>query len=317
MSDNFTSDHVEDESQTSIDGFDHFTIIANGVQFSLIGLGPQDGELALCLHGFPDTAYTWRYLLGPLAKAGYRAVAPFQRGYWPTSTPPGSSFQTGALVADACAIASQLSPGNQGVIIGHDWGAFSAYGAAAYQPGAWRRVVTCAVPPVAAMASAFFSVDQLKRSWYMFFFQVPLAEAAIMMNDLALIERLWNDWSPGYNATDDLIHVKRALRNEDNLSSAIGYYRAMFDSTRHDDSLAQYQAAVMAPTPQPLLYMHGRNDGCLDVELALAAKTYLNAESKMHIVEDAGHFMNVEQPEEFNARVLEFLGPAQPKIPAT
>jgi pimeloyl-ACP methyl ester carboxylesterase len=297
-----------------IDQFELKTILVNQVEFSLIEMGPSSGELALCLHGFPDTAFTWRYLLPELASQGYRAVAPFQRGYWPTKAPENASYQTGALVKDACSLHDYLSPGKKGVIIGHDWGAFAAYGACAWRPEAWRKAVTCAVPPVAAMANAFFSFEQLKRSWYMFFFQVPLAEAAFSMNDLEMIAKLWADWSPGYDASQDLVHVKNALRNDENLSSALGYYRAMFDPSKHDASLSQEQSAVMMPTPQPLLYIHGRDDGCLSVDLAKSAQSYLTGESQMHIIEGAGHFMNVEKPQEFNAKVLEFLGPAQPGV---
>lgn len=273
-------------------------ITANGIEFAYIEDGPEEGPLALCLHGFPDSARTWRYLLPALAAAGFHAVAPWLRGYAPTQVPPDGRYQTGALVADACALHDALEADGRAVLVGHDWGAMAVYGAAAHQPDRWSKVVAAAVPPPAQMGTAFFSYDQLRRSWYMFFFQSPLADMAVPMNDLAFIDRLWADWSPGYDAAEDLVQVKDALRPPENLAAAIGYYRAMFDPTRHVPELAAAQAATSLPTSQPLLYLHGAQDGCLGVDLAGPDAT---------IIDGAGHFLQVEQPEEFNRIVVDFL----------
>lgn len=78
--------------------------------------------MALCVHGFPDSAHTWRYLLPALAQAGYRAVAPFTRGYAPTSIAPDNCYQAGALAADVSALHQALGGTHDAVLIGHDWG---------------------------------------------------------------------------------------------------------------------------------------------------------------------------------------------------
>src|ERR1700704_5760029 len=101
---------------------------ANGVEFAVLEAG--SGPLALCLHGFPDSAHTWRYLLPALAGAGFHAVAPFMRGYAPTGIPADGCFQLGALIADATALHDALGGDGQAVLIGSDWGAETAYGAA-------------------------------------------------------------------------------------------------------------------------------------------------------------------------------------------
>ena len=121
------------------------SVAANGVDVTYFECG--DGPLALCLHGFPDSAHTWRHLLPALAAAGFRAVAPFTRGYAPTSVPDDGLFQTGALSADANAIHEALAGDADAVLVGHDWGAPTVYGAAAVAPDRWRRVVGLAVPP--------------------------------------------------------------------------------------------------------------------------------------------------------------------------
>src|SRR5580704_8368188 len=143
------------------------TVAANGVSFAVLESGPQDRPLALCLHGYPDTAWTWRHLMPALVDDGWRAVAPFMRGYAPTSVPADGRYQTGALVADANALHVALGGTEEAVLIGHDWGAVTAYGAASDKPERGRRVVTLAIPPAAVMAAAFTNVEQLKRSWYM------------------------------------------------------------------------------------------------------------------------------------------------------
>src|SRR3954468_21252852 len=98
------------------------TVTANGVDFSYLTWGPADGPLALCLHGFPDSAHTWR-LLGPaLADAGFRVVAPFMRGYAPTTGPADGRYQTGMLASDAIELHAALGGDERAVLIGHDWG---------------------------------------------------------------------------------------------------------------------------------------------------------------------------------------------------
>src|ERR1700679_3169255 len=99
------------------------TVTANGLEFAYLDDGPEDGPLALCLHGFPDTAHTWRHLLPRLADAGFHAVAPFLRGYAPSSVPTAGAFDTGTLAVDACELHGALGGDEDAVIIGHDWGA--------------------------------------------------------------------------------------------------------------------------------------------------------------------------------------------------
>src|SRR6476646_5540966 len=110
-------------------------IAANGLTFAYLEAG--SGPLALCLHGFPDSAHTWRHLLPALADAGYHAVAPFQRGYAPTGLPADGAYQTGALAADANALHEALGGSGDAVLIGHDWGATATYAAAAHAPSRW------------------------------------------------------------------------------------------------------------------------------------------------------------------------------------
>ena len=268
-----------------------------------------EGPLALCLHGFPDSAKTWLPLMSKLADAGYRAVAPYMRGYAPTSIPADGCYQTAALSADAVALHEALGAGSDAVIIGHDWGAPATYGAALLAPERWHKVVGMAVPPGNAMGAAFVTnLTQLKRSWYMFFFQHPLADLVVGANDLAYIDMLWNDWSPGFDGADSLRATKDALRAPENLAAALGYYRATLGAGKRDPNLDELQARMGAEVPtQPLLYLHGENDGCIGREVAefAAASTPPNVE--VRFVSGAGHFLQIEQPDVVADHVIGWL----------
>lgn len=271
------------------------TVDANGLCFEVRACG-ENGPLALCLHGFPDSAHTWDHLLPELAADGFRAVAPWTRGYSPTDVPADGNYSGGSLTADANALHDALGGDGEAVLIGHDWGAMTAYAAAAAAPERWRRLVAMAVPPPAAASAGFFHYAQLKRSFYVFLFQTPLAELVAGADDLKFIENLWRDWSPAYDGAADLVHVKESLREPANLAAAIGYYRAMF--TAGFDGTA--------PT-QPTLYLHGTDDGAFGVEGARDAGAELSNDSRVDIIDGVGHFLHLEKPAEVNRRILDWL----------
>jgi pimeloyl-ACP methyl ester carboxylesterase len=281
------------------------TITANGIEFAYLEAGT--GPLALCMHGFPDTAWTWRHLLPELAAAGYRAVAPWMRGYAPTAVPADGRYSIGALGADAIALHDALGGGDDAVIVGHDWGAMAAYAAASHAPERWRKVVAIAVPPLGALADSFFRYEQIKKSFYMFFFQTPLADMAVPMNDHAFIAGLWRDWSPGYDATEDMAHVRESLGPPENLTAAIGYYRTMLGTIPNDGHYAAQDAAAVQLPPQPTLYLHGDRDGALGIELARAASGLLSGPSRMEEIAGTGHFLHLEKPTEIDKMIVEFL----------
>ena len=278
------------------------TVQANDLQFALLEAG--SGPLALCLHGFPDSARTWQHLLPELATAGFHAVAPFMRGYAPTAVPVDGACQLGALIADAVSLHEILGGDGDAVLIGHDWGAETAYGAASLSPGRWRRVVTLAVPPAALDPVLFGDYDQLKRFFYLFMFQQPagMAEAIVAKDGMSFLDRLWLDWSPGYDASTHLIAVKESLRHPANLTAALSYYRPTV-STRY----AQQQMAAGQMPPQPTLYLHGAADGCISVDLVRDATDLLAPASRMVIIDDAGHFPHLEKPAEVNKHILAWI----------
>ncbi len=272
------------------------TVEANGLSFAALTCG-DEGPLALCLHGFPDSAHTWRHLLPELAAAGYRAVVPWNRGYAPTVVPSDGDYSAPALAADVNALHEALGGDSDAVLIGHDWGALMTYTAGATAPDRWRRLVTIAVPPPGVTMDAFFRYEQLKRSFYIMLFQTPLAEMVLGANDMMFIDKLWADWSPSYDGSEDLAHVKAALRGPSNITAAIGYYRAMFSGGG---------AGAKTPT-QPTLYLHGDEDGAFGVEGVTGAEKHLPKDSKLEIIPGTGHFLHLEKPTEVNKKILGWL----------
>src|SRR2546423_4362881 len=178
-------------------------VSAGDMTFAALAWGPQDGPLALCLHGYPDTARTWRHLGPYLAERGWRVVAPYTRGYAPSDLAPDGCYQVGALARDGAELHRALGGDERAVLIGHDWGAVTAYALGGHAPHLFRRIVTLAVAPGPVAPSPFRSPRQLGRdlpqvarqlrmSWYMFFqLLTGISEPALGR----VIPRLWADWS--------------------------------------------------------------------------------------------------------------------------
>lgn len=283
------------------------SVQANGLRFHFLEMG--DGPLVLCLHGFPDHARSFRHQLPALATAGYRAVAPFLRGYAPTDIPSNGPYQIAALAQDAVALIDALGS-KPAVVFGHDWGATAAYGAAVLAPEKITKLITAAVPYPSAVINAFVtSPTQQRRSWYMFFFQMPFAEDAVAYNDFAFIERIWQDWSPGWNyPAEEMASLKETFRKPDVLPAALGYYRHLLNPAYQVPALTSVQERLFtAPIQVPTLYFHGEKDGCIGGELSEGMESHFPKGLRKAVIAGAGHFVHQEKPEEVNRILLEFL----------
>lgn len=269
--------------------------------------GPDDGPLAVCLHGFPDTRASFRFLAPHLASKGYRVVVPAMRGYAPSSVSRSGNYRLAALADDANRIHERLGGDERALIVGHDWGAGATYPATAAEPERWHRAVTIAVPPLPVFGASFLHFEQLRASWYMFYFQTPMADGVVALHDYGFIAKLWRVWSPGFDSEADVARVREALGSEENLQAALGYYRAMFDNAPVEPALAHVQAAMfMAPTV-PTLYVHGHDDGCVLAASVHDVLDHLAPGSRKLIVKDAGHFVHLERPDVVHEAIDAFL----------
>lgn len=293
-------------------------VAAPSVRLRALAWGPVGAPIALCLHGFPDTAYSWRHVAPLLVDAGWRVVAPFMRGYAPSSLPSDGSYHVGALMDDALHVLDAAGPTGRGVIIGHDWGAIATPGLAAMPDSPFEKAVIMSVPPSAAFQPLGRIPDagrlaaqlprQLLRSWYIMYFQLPwLPERSASW----VVPRLWRQWSPGYRADEDLRHVDAAIGAPERWRAALGYYRATVRNSRPPAQYAQlHQHWLSAPT-LPTLYLHGNDDGCATAEYARWAENVLPDGSEVARVERAGHFLQLEQPDVVARHIVDFIGQAR------
>jgi pimeloyl-ACP methyl ester carboxylesterase len=283
------------------------TVRANGIAFHYLELG--EGPLVLCFHGFPDNAHTYHHLLPALAAAGFRAVAPFMRGYAPTSPAPDGRYQSVLLAQDASELIAALGS-SRACLVGHDWGATATYGAAALAPERVERIVTLAAAhPAAARGALAYAYERLKGTWHAYFFQMPFAEEAVAANDYAFLERWWRDASPEYLPPPDRMEsVKATFRQPGVLTAALGYYRHTFHPGNRDPALQGLQERMSAPISVPTLALHGTKDRPGRLEAFEAMDHLFTGGLEKVILPGTGHFLHLERPEEVTRRVVAFLG---------
>jgi pimeloyl-ACP methyl ester carboxylesterase len=266
-----------------------FRVTTPALEFACIEEGR--GPLALLLHGFPDTAHTWDHLRPALARAGYRAVSPFMRGYAPTSIPSDGAYDADTLGSDVIALIDALSPGEPAIVVGHDWGASAAYSAATLGPERIRLLVTLAIPHPAGVLPTPSVLWALRH-----FAVLRLASAPerVRKDDFALVDELVRRWSPGWDPPpDETAAVKRAFREPGCVEAAVGYYRAL---------------GVTLPPAQrkkitvPTVSFAGLHDNIAPSQYHRAARRFTGPYEVVEM--PGGHFMHRQHPEHFERELL-------------
>lgn len=275
------------------------TINANNLSFSYLELG--EGPLVLCLHGFPDTAHTWQYLMPVLAQAGFRVVAPFMRGYPPTALPQDNDYSAVKLGADVSALISAFGA-DQAILIGHDWGALAVYAAANLHPEKVAKMVTVAIPhprsirlsPAAAWKSRHFFTFQLRR-W---------ACWQLRRNNFAYVDSIYKRWSPTWDFPPyETALIKEALAKPGAVEAVLGYYWS-FASDRNNQDV---QNLLRKKTTVPTLCLVGAADGALNVESMPETPRAFTGPYDYKVLPQVGHFLHREVPDEFVALVVDYL----------
>lgn len=265
---------------------------ANGLKFAYIEDGA--GPMVLMLHGFPDTAHSWDDLRPRIAAKGYRAVSPFMRGYHPSAVPERDPDQE-TLARDALALIEALDPRNAAIIIGHDWGASAAYGAAALAPDQVTKLFAIGIPHPAAVKPS------LKKLWgvrHFAAYKLPGAPNRFARNDFAALPAIYRRWSPTWNPDPaEFDAVRASFSSPASLNAAFGYYRKLSPIP---------SASLKAPITVPTVVFAGLDDPIVQpVDYRNAARMFTN----QYIVEEVrgGHFMHREYPESFAERLLAYL----------
>ena len=256
---------------------------ANGLRFAYEEEG--SGKLVLLIHGFPDTPQTWDHALPALAAAGFRAVAPFTRGYAPTEIPKDGDFSGDTLGRDVLALIDALGA-KSAIVVGHDWGASAAYSAAAMDPDKVEKLVTVAIPHPASIKPS------LSLAWTMrhfVAFKLPGAASRARANDFAVIDELVRRWSPAWDVPKgETDAVKAAFREPGSLEAALGYYRAIGLGLP-----ASQRKRIKVPT----VAFAGLHDMIAPEAYDKASSRFLNGYRVVKM--PGGHFMHREHPEVF------------------
>lgn len=274
--------------------FEHVTFdLPHGTFHALQG-GDPNGQPTIFLHGFPDHPPTAKAFLTELVRRGRYVVAPWLRGYAPS--PTAGPFNFAALTSDVLALIDCWSPESPVELIGHDWGALITYDACVTVPERIERAVALAIPHPLTFMGQMTSPAQLRRSWYMGLFQLPGSGWVATARDLALIDRLWRQWSPGLSL-DPALEAELHKHLRESMPAPLKYYRAMlrpgmFGATRR----------MSQPIKVPLLQLHGANDGCI-LPVQVDDQHRFAARRAMEVVPDVGHFLHIEAPEAIANRI--------------
>jgi len=279
----------------------HTEIRANGLRLHAVEAGPADGDLAVLLHGFPEFWYGWRHQIEPLASAGYRVLAPDQRGYNLSDKPRDvSAYRLEETGKDVLALLDELGR-DKATIIGHDWGGGVGWWLAAHHPERVQGLVIVNMPhPVVIRRALLRSPRQVLRSLYAAFFQIPrLPEALLRNNDWELLVRnLQESGRPGTFDDEDIEQYRRAWWRAGAMTGMLNWYRA---NLRYPpDFPADKKIAV------PTLIIWGAQDAALSRGMA-AESAGMCAEARLVLFEDATHWVQHEEAGEVNEVVVEFM----------
>jgi len=279
-------------------------VTANGLRFEVDMCG--DGErLALCLHGFPEHSFSWRHQLPMLADLGFKAWAPNLRGYGNSSRPEGvSAYSLENLLADVAGLID-ASGCRETVLIGHDWGALIAWCFAARRIRPLAKLIICNVPHPAAARRAMGSFAQLRRSWYVLFFQLPrIPEWALGRHHARAVGlAIRNSAADPARFPDAVIDVYR--RNADQpgaLTAMLNYYRALVRGGGARRQLADEFPVIETPT----LMIWGEEDVALTRETTYGTDEFV-ADLTLRYLPRVSHWVQQEQPEVVNAMMWAFL----------
>lgn len=265
------------------------------------------GPLVVLLHGFPEFWYSWRRQIPALAAAGFHVVAPDMRGYNLSDKPPGvHSYDVEVLARDVARLIEACGE-RRAVVVGHDWGAAVAWMFAMRYPEMLERLVILNVPHPARMMQGLRTPQQLLRSWYIFYFQIPvLPEAGIRAANFALLRRLFATDPVRTDAftAADIDRYVAAFAQPGALTAAINYYRAAV--RRNPLTFRQDMTKIEAP----VLVIWGERDRALGKELA-GPPPELVPNARVERLPDASHWVQNDRPERVNELLLEFLAPVK------
>lgn len=283
----------------------HRTVAVGDVELHCVEAG--DGPLVVLLHGFPEFWYSWRRQIRDLAAAGWRVLAPDQRGYNLSDKPADrAAYRMDRLVDDVVGLIRWVGVDRAAAVVGHDWGGAVAWQVATRRPDVLERLAVLNAPHPSAYREALRSPGQLLRSWYVLFFQLPrLPEAALRAFDFAVVDAILRTGPvrSGAFSDDDIAAYKAALDRPDALTAAIDWYRAnLFGRARTQSGASNAGGRVEVPT----LVIWGERDRYLGTGLLDGLGDRVE-DVRIERLPGVGHWVQADAPEEVSRLLLEFL----------
>lgn len=279
-------------------------VAANGINFEVATMGQGD-RLALCLHGFPEHAYSWRYQMPLLARMGYRVWAPNLRGYGGTDSPQDvAAYKTRTLVEDVIALI-KASGAKEVLLMAHDWGGALAWSVALIAPELIQRLVILNLPHPACFARELRRPVQLAKSWYIFFFQLPwLPEFMLSRRQCRVIaESVRRTSRDPARFPDEVIEVYRQnAARPGGLRAMINWYRAAF----RYGALGRQRQGSIPIIKTPTLFLWGDADVALSLRTTRGTENYVS-DLTFRIFHGVSHWIQQEAPEAVNTMLEAWL----------
>jgi pimeloyl-ACP methyl ester carboxylesterase len=279
---------------------EHLTFHNGAIDLHAVAAGPTNGPVVILLHGFPEFWYSWHKQIAPLASSGFRVIVPDQRGYNTSSKPRGAaSYALSELTSDILAIAGQLHQ-DRIFLAGHDWGAAVAWSVALLHPQRVAKLAILNVPHPSVLGRYLrTNRRQLRRSWYMFFFQLPfLPEAAFSAFHFRLgMRSLTRSSRPNTFSAEDLAQYRAAWSQPGALTAMINWYRA---AARHHTQFPDSTVHV------PTRILWGERDAFLLSQMAHDSLRYCDI-ADLYTFADASHWLQHEEPARVSDLLIDFF----------
>jgi len=280
-------------------------LASNGLRFRCLADGPDDGPLALLLHGFPEGAESWGAQLPALAGAGYRAVAPDLRGYGGTDCPDGEeAYRMPHLVADVVGLVDALGS-ERCHLAGHDWGALVGWSVASHHPERLLSWSALSVGhPIAFTDTIRDDPDQQARSSYVNLFLVRGKAESVLEEDGHRRLRRMYQVGPRPDAVPqaEVETFVRAMAEPGRLTAGLNYYRANLGDLDTERAMAPH------PIRTPTQLIWGERDPAVGPASTRASGDHVEGEYRLEVLEGAGHWLQFERPDDVSRLLLDWMG---------
>lgn len=291
---------------------EHKTATTNGIRLHYVEAGGRERPLVVLLHGFPEFWFSWRYQIQPLVDAGFRVIAPDQRGY--NDSEKHGPYDANTLAADIAGLIEHAGA-RRAHIVGHDWGGAIAWQFAINHPEMCERLVVLNCPhPAMFKRGLEQSSVQRKKSWYMFMFQLPLLpELWITRKDGKEIESAFYAGAVDKSRLnkEELRYYRDAMLKPGAARAAIGWYRTALRSAFIPGGKKPTFRTIEAPTT----LIWGRPDFALDYDALVPGTERFAPKLEVRTLDGVGHFCQTEAPERVNPLLLDALR-ADQSVPA-